>query len=227
MARGLEGERIGFNADISGLASAAHELKTPTALIRQLAIELREESENNIDIIDQIILLCERSIRLTSSLTKTVKLDASNCELEPVNPQQLCLEVASELEPMFDAHGRELDVVSRKNVPLVVANTELLRRILLNFGDNALHYSKSRVVFSIEKSLGCVNVCVRDQGPVLPSSNIKGRMSLTGRPQSSGIGLMISQKFASMMNSKIGFRRHRDGMTFYVSMVESSQLVLL
>lgn len=214
-----------------GIMGAAHELKAPTALMRQLALELRESLSDTQQrqLVDQLILTSERSLRLTSNLTKTARLEDGLFELEPINAQQICEEVVQELAPLYRAHGRTLDVQPRRNPPLVVANRELLRRVLLGFGDNALHYGseKTPVVLTVERAQRRVVVGVRDTGPILPHRGIPANPAITGRPASSGLGLMIAERFAAAMESHIGTHRHRDGMTFYINMMASEQLALL
>lgn len=214
-----------------GVVTAAHELKAPVALMRQLALELRDrvQSPADMQLLDQLILTSERSLRLTSNLTKTARLTDGLFELEPLNPQQLCEEVAHELTPLYRAHDRRIDVRTRRHAPLVVANRDLLRRVLLNFGDNALRYgsSESSVSLSVTQSRGAVQVGVRDQGPILPSRSLTQGVTVTGRPDASGLGLLIAQRFAEMMHGSVGTRRHRNGMTFYVTMMPSEQLSLL
>lgn len=214
-----------------GMMSAAHELKAPTALMRQLALELRDSTadEAHRKLIDQLILTSERSLRLTSNLTKSARLDEGLFELEPLNAQQMCEEVAHELAPLYRAYGRRIDVRTRRKPPLVVANRELLRRVLLGFGDNALQYGtgEAPVVLTVERMHRRVTVGVRDTGPVLPHRSVPVASVVTGRPASSGLGLMIAERFAAAMQSHIGTRRHRDGMTFYINMMMSEQLALL
>lgn len=215
-----------------GVMTAAHELKAPTALMRQLALELREQctSTHELQLLDQIILTSERSLRLTSNLTKTARLEDGLFALEPVNAQQICEEVAHELAPLYRAHDRQLVVKTRRSAPLVVANRELLRRVLMNFGDNALHYSgsQSHVVLGVDKQGDRVQIGLRDKGPVSPHRyGTTHASTMTGRPASSGLGLLIAEKFAAAMQSSIGSRRHRDGMTFFIDMHASEQLSLL
>lgn len=214
-----------------GVVGAAHELKAPTALIRQLALELRNSCENETDrlLVDQIVLTAERSLRLTSNLTKTARLDDALFELEPVNALQLCEEVAHEMTPLYAAHGRQIEVRTRRSTPLVIANRELLRRVLLSFADNALHYggSTSPVRLGVERRASVAQIGVRDQGPLVTQKDTARSGVITGRPDSSGIGLMIAERFAEVMRSSIGTTRHQDGMTFYVTMPVSEQLSLL
>ena len=222
--------------------AAAHELKAPLALIRQLSLGIeqgRYSPEEEQRMIRQIILTSERGIRLTSDLTRTARLEDSLFELEPINARQLCEEVAHELSPLYSARGRELQVAAGRRQLLAVANRDLLRRILINFSDNALHYADSRIPVVLQaSSLGegeRVRVGVRDYGPAVPSDvwqRVKRQLgvapqTLQNRPASSGLGLYISSQFADAMQGSIGATRHRDGATFYVELHASRQLSLL
>jgi K+-sensing histidine kinase KdpD len=225
------------------LVTAAHELKAPLALIRQLSLTLEVgtsmDTQERGRILRQISLTSERALRLTTDLSRSSRLEGSFFEVEPLNPQQLCEEAAHELAPLYKAHGREIRVAAHNRSMLVVANRDLLRRIILNFGDNALHYAddsapvelQSRAFLSGKK----VRISVRDHGPAVPLdiwrrlSNDLGTNTqvLHARPQSSGLGLYVAAQFATAMQGTIGATRHRDGATFFVDMDASTQLSLL
>lgn len=227
---------------VPSVTTAAHELKAPLALMRQLALGLQAEHTSEAEkrrIIDQITLTSERALRLTTDLTKASRLEGSLFELEPLNPVAICEDVAHELAPLYKAHGREIRVSSRTRPLLAVANRDLLRRIILNFGDNALHYSETDMPVELRALTYAhgtkVRIGVRDFGPAIPTNlwqRLEARLgggpqTLHARPGSSGLGLYISHQFAGAMNSKIGAIRHRDGVTFYVDLEASTQLGLL
>lgn len=220
--------------------AAAHELKSPLALIRQLSLSLEsgEYTAQDIETLARrITLTSERALRLTTNLTRTSRLEDSLFELEPLNPVTLCEEVVHELEPLYAAKGRTLRLAKRSRPLLALANRDLLRRILLNFADNALHYSEgdSAVVITAQAIEGNVRLGVRDYGPALPVNIWKSLESSLGmqaqplhsRPESSGLGIYIANQFASAMNGSVGATRHRDGATFYVDVSSSTQLRLL
>ena len=121
------------------LVTASHELKSPLALVRQLALSLEDnlDSADRAEIVRQILLTSERALRLTTDLSRSARLQDSLFELEPLNPQAICEEVAHEMTPLYKARGRVIRVVSRYRPRLAVANRELLRRIMLNFAENA------------------------------------------------------------------------------------------
>lgn len=231
MNKGLQ-ER-NYQSDLScfdrsfGVIAAAHELKSPVALIRQLALsaELAEDAAVRADMLQRITLVSERSLRLTENLTRAHAVTESLFATEPVNAQQLCEEVVHELAPLYRAYDRELVVQKRRRMPLVVANRDLLRRILLGFGDNALQYTSGRqVMFRLQQRDASVRIGLRDFGPVVTGEPSQQRIY---RPESSGIGLLIAEKFAQIMHGTMGVVRHRDGMTYYVEMSQSEQLRLL
>lgn len=227
---------------LPSLVAAAHELKSPLALVRQLSLMLEagdiSEPEQK-RMLQQISLTAERALRLTSDLTRSVRLDDALFHLEPINPQQLCDDIVHELRPLFAAHRREVRLAPRKHPLLLVANRDLLRRIIMNFSDNALHYAEPDSLVEIQiKTLQrgkMIRLGVRDFGPALSADmwkSLQKKLSLApqpihARPQSSGLGLYIASQFADAMNGEIGVTRHRDGATFYVDLHASSQLSLL
>lgn len=231
-----------LSGDLPFLVTAAHELKSPLSLVRQLALGLEA---GNIDaaeqdrMLRQIVLTSERALRLTTDLSRSSRLEDSIFDLEPINPQQLCEEVAHELAPLYAARGRQIQVASHQRSMLVVANYDLLRRIMLNFGDNALHYTDSSEPVQLRARVHDagkrIRLGVRDYGPAVPvdawrrlqDSLGTNTQVLHSRPQSSGLGLYVAGQFASAMHGRIGATRHRDGATFYVDIDASTQLSLL
>ena len=232
--------------EITPLTAAAHELKAPLALVRQLALQLTDDthtehltSSEKLKLLQHITLTTERALRLTSDLTKAARLESALFTVEPINPEQLCRDIVAELSPLFEAHGKNVTVTSRKHPLLLVANRDLLRRILLGFNDNALHYSQPGTAVHMQikafKRSGIVRIGVRDYGPALSNDmwrKLQKKLSVApqaihARPESSGLGLYIASQFAEVMNGRIGAVRHKDGATFYVELQASSQLSLL
>jgi len=239
-SEGLAGGDIVIH-EVSSLTAAAHELKSPLALVRQLALQLESSdvTDEQRRLVQQITLTSERALRLTSDLTRSARLDDALFELEPLNPEQLCKDIVAELTPLFEAHGRSLAVTHRTHPLLLVANRDLLRRIIMNFSDNALYYSQPGTAVHMQiqalKKSGTVRVGIRDYGPALSADMWRklqkklthSPQSVHARPQSSGLGLFIASQFAEAMQGTIGATRHRDGATFYVELQASRQLSLL
>lgn len=222
--------------------AAAHELKSPLALIRQLSLELESgecTTREAQEITRQITLTAERALRLTTGLTKTARLEDGLFTLEPINSVSLCEEVVEELTPLYRAKGRRIHMTKRSRPLLGLANKDLLRRVLLSFADNALHYSDSEAPVVVSASMrqqnGRIRLGVRDYGPAVSNqvwrrvTDSLGRQpqALHSRPESSGLGMYVAQQFAEVMSAQVGATRHRDGATFYIDINASTQLRLL
>lgn len=239
MSEGKKAHDLGGAADFAlpSLVAAAHELKAPLAVVRQLALAIQDEAAEPDDImkmVERITLTSERALRLTSDLTQGSRLQDALFELEPLDVLPLCRDVVDELSPLYRARGHELVMSrSRRGLPLAVGHRDLLRRILINFADNALHYATAdgrvELFATYRRKDDIIRLGVRDYGPGL-ESNIKffeRPAKLTYRPTSSGLGLYLAKQFAEAMNAEVGVTRHRDGASFYVDIAKSTQLRLL
>lgn len=229
-------------SDVPPLVAAAHELKSPLALMRQMALTLEagDCSAKEIETLaHRMTLTSERALRLTADLTRASRLEGSFFDVEPLNPVSLLEEVAHELAPLYQAKGRTLQVVGRRRSLLAVANHDLLRRVVMNFADNALHYSGegAPVQLSAKAFLNGegIRLSVRDYGPALSANVWKTideslgvrAQSLHARPESSGLGMYVAGQFARAMGARLGAVRHRDGATFYIDLNASTQMRLL
>lgn len=223
---------------LPSIAAAAHELKSPLATIRQLALAIQEGTASPEEIAimaERIGLTSERSLRLTADLTRGSRLQDSLFELEPLDVRPLCQDVLHELAPLYRAKGQRLVVRRRvRNLPLVVAHRDLLRRILINFADNALYYAAAdspvELFASYRRRRDVIRLGVRDYGPGVPAGLMKSLdepIKLAYRPSSSGLGLYLTKRFAEAMNAEVGVVQHRDGVSFYVELSRSTQLRLL
>ena len=231
-----------FEDGLSSVIAAAHELKSPLVLIRQLSLLLEGCDPSNLDrdrMLRQIVLTSEQALRLTSDLTKVARLSDAMFKVEPIDPKQLCERIVYDLKPLFSANNRKMILKSCKHPLLLVANRDLLRRIIMNFSDNAINYTGTDSVVEIQvKALNSgkvIRLGIRDYGPALSIDlwrSLRGKLAkssvpIDARPQSSGLGLYIASQFAEAMNGKIGAIRHRDGATFYIDLQASTQLNLL
>lgn len=236
-SRQQTGSLGGTVSNVPSFIAAAHELKAPLALMRQLSLHLESGEVNGKElqrIAEQITLTSERALRLTTDITKSARLEDGLFSLEPLNPFVLCQEVVNEIAPLYAAHGRSISLASHSRSLLGLANRDLLRRILLNFVDNALHYSEEgpvTITASLRDAGTRIRLGVRDYGPTLPAVVRKEvgqtATAVHSRPESSGLGVYIARQFADAMQARIGTTSHRDGATFYVDISTSTQLRLL
>lgn len=214
---------------------AAHELKAPLSLLRQLAfaIDLADETTRQ-RYQSQLINVSERALRQVNDLVKIARLEDGFFETEPVSVRGVCEAVLHELAPFFTLEGRSLSLDFRNKSRLAVANRDLLYSIVYNFCINAMHYSGRGSVSEVKVSEHCnhLRIAVRDYGPALPtkiwrelnSGRLDHPTEIAMRPGSSGLGLYIASQFAAHMRAQIGAIRHHDGVSFFVDLPISGQI---
>lgn len=229
--------------EIGGLPSvvvAAHELKAPLALIRQLTLTIDSLNENDSDQVrKQIVQTSDRALRLVNDLANVGNLSPTLFPLEPVNPLSVFQKIALEMKPMMDLYGRQIVWPKVPRVgggKLILANRILLERILMNFLNNALKYTErdTKIAVKMTQHHDILRMSVRDFGPMMSLreyhqllDEMETRKTMRTRPESSGLGVYVASQFARAMNGQIGLIRHRDGLTFYVDLPTSHQMSLL
>lgn len=225
-----------MDKEVDGILLAAHELKAPLAVIRQLAFAFSDMDAKNEHIRAEVISVSERAIKQVNDLAKIRRLEDGLFAMEPIAVREVCDAVSSELEYLFHYNRRDLCIKYRNKSKLVVANRDLLYSVVYNFLLNAMHYSgdETRAEMIVSDAKDKIKITVRDYGPALPMDVwreikrgwVNKPTSIAMRPGSSGLGLYIASKFSKYMNAKIGAIRHRDGTSFYVELMISNQVSL-
>lgn len=226
----------GMDVEVDGILVAAHELKAPLAVIRQLALSFDQMNDKDEHIRDEMVSVSERAIKQVNDLIKLKRLEDGMFEMEPVAIRSVCDEVTRELNYLFKFNKRDLYVKYSSRTALVVANRELLHSVIYNFLLNAMHYSgeETRSELRVRDYRDKVRVSVRDYGPSLPVEVwremqrgwVEKPTSISMRPGSSGLGLFIASRFSRYMHADVGAVRHRDGTSFYVELNKSKQASL-
>ena len=225
-----------MDKEVDGILLAAHELKAPLAVLRQLALAFDEMDTRGEHIRAEMVSVSERAIKQVNDLTKVRRLNDGLFVMEPVAVREVCDAVSRELEYLFRYNQRNLFIKYTNKMRLVVANRDLLYSVIYNFLLNAMHYSSSetRAELTVRDVRGKVKVEIRDYGPALPMDVwkemkrgwIEKPTSIAMRPGSSGLGLYIASCFSKYMNAEVGAVRHRDGTSFYVDLPASMQASL-
>lgn len=225
-----------MDVEVDSILLAAHELKAPLAVLRQLALSFDGMDTANERIRSEMVSVSERAIRQVNDLTRIKRLDERLFDMEPVAVRAVCDDVVKELMYLFRFNQRDLYIKYSNRANLVIANRELLRSVVYNFLLNAMHYSgvETRSELVVKDKKDKVRIVIRDYGPALPRDVwkemkrgwIKKPTSIAMRPGSSGLGLFIASKFSRYMNANVGAVRHRDGTSFFVELPVSKQVSL-
>lgn len=160
----------GFSAQKQFTGNAAHELRTPLALMQaQVELFCAEHPEADADTASLLGLLQEQTERMTR-MTKTL-LEMSELRNVPCNDAielaPMIEEVIADLTPLAEQKG--IALASEGNAQTIGSDT-LLYRLVFNLVENAIRYSRpgSTVNVSICDNNSRVFLRVEDQGPGIP-----------------------------------------------------------
>lgn len=227
-----------MSLEVNSTLIAAHELKAPLCVIRQLtfALELARDDAERLKIEQSLRRATDAALKKVTDLTRVARLEDGLFTSEPVSVRGLCDAVLREVSPLFRSENCILEARYSNKARLVSANHDLLHSVIYNFCVNALHYSQSGHAshLTVSDRQGSVRIAVRDYGPALPTSiwrelrsgAISRPTNIAMRPGGSGLGLYISSQFAAHMRAKLGAVRHRDGTSFFIDLLPSQQLSL-
>ena len=135
-----EEQRLSFAAD------AAHELRTPLAVLRA-HIESLDRNDTTIqlrDDVDQITRTVEQVLAKSRIEAIEVKPD------ETVDLAKLSQDLAAYIAPLVIKEGRTIEVIGAELPALINANAFAVEQALRNLVENAIKYSSRGTVITIE-----------------------------------------------------------------------------
>ncbi|GIL41820.1 sensor histidine kinase [Roseiterribacter gracilis] len=197
-------ERVdgGFRNQRRFIANAAHELRTPIAVLRarldqiaqpRLAAELKQDLRRMTILVDQLLSLA--------------RLQTQQKPLERLELVALARNVVAELAPLALARGSQISLEAGDAPVFVAGSEDGLAAALRNVVDNALRHAGSggSVEVAVNPS-GCIDV--RDTGPGVSDAD-RARIfepferGLAPVGTGSGLGLAIAREVLALHDGKI------------------------
>jgi len=202
------------------LAAAAHELRTPLAVLQTSLAVTRQAPELPASLrppLDAQVQELERLGRLVEDflLVSRLRSDALPLTRRPVALDGLVLVAADQLLPRFRAAGRQLHLAVDESVAdyTVAADADKLTTVVLNLLDNALRHAQPggavRVAVGQEAASGLLYAEVSN--PVRTSLGDLTRLT-TAHYQAevlssgAGLGLWISNRIAELHGAPLALR---------------------
>jgi two-component system, OmpR family, sensor histidine kinase QseC len=195
------------------LASAAHELKTPLALIRaQIEVGVDESSR------DDLLQDVARMGRQVQQLLHLAEASESqNYTFTAVDPQSVAREVVSYIERLANQHGVTLNVVVEAGSTMLRADHGALFTLLKNLLENAIQHSRAGGVVQLLTQSNCISVTDEGAGVSpedLPRLFTRFWRGLHRRDLGAGLGLSICREIATVHGWDLQARRGERGMIF-------------
>jgi len=215
----------GFKAQREFTADAAHELRTPLAILRtnvdliadqEVAKALRQDIDMMSRLVDQLLNFAELE-------TLVIRSD------EIADLHAVCAEVASYMAPLAAKQGKGLAVPDCPTRVLIHGNAEVLGQAVRNLVENALAHTPSGTAVEIEVTTEPA-IYVRDEGTGVSDTErelIFRRFWRRDRRRrgSSGLGLSIVSRIAEAHGGVVSVSNRRSGGAEFVIRFDPSSAV--
>jgi signal transduction histidine kinase len=185
--RALDRMGVAMRSQRLFIADAAHELRTPVAVLKAHAAVL-PPFEGSDALMDEICAL----ERLANQLLDSARLDGLSVEPQEASDlNQLASDVASQLGPFAIAYGRSIEVLSAQGPVIINGKYDFLKMAVRNLVENAIKHTPAGTTVSIQVAApGWLTVT--DRGPGIQGAdrqNIFKRFWQGGRDRAGGAGL--------------------------------------
>ncbi|MEO6508586.1 MAG: HAMP domain-containing sensor histidine kinase [Patescibacteria group bacterium] len=201
---------------------ASHELRTPmTAVKSYLWMALNgkggELNEKQKYYLDRAYMSTDRLIKLVNDMLNVSRIEAGRVSLsvDKVDLNTLSEEVIAEVKPRADELGLTIKLVKVSDLPPVIADSDKIKEVLINFIGNSLKFTLSGGVIEINfvKKEDMIITNVIDNGKGIMKEYqaklfekfgiIKGSYTTTSTSQGTGLGLYICKSIIKMHKGEI------------------------
>jgi signal transduction histidine kinase len=198
------------------LASTAHELKTPLALIRG-QIELGVDETNHHELLQDVSRM-GRQVQQLLHLAEAS--EPQNYAFTTVDVESVVFEVVDYIERLADQQGVSLQVVVEPGSKLLRADRGALFTLLKNLLENAIQHSPTGGVVHLRARSNLISV--QDEGSGvspedLPKLFTRFWRGAHRRDLGAGLGLSICREIATVHGWDLQARHGEPGMIFDLS----------
>ncbi len=195
------------------IADAAHELRTPLAVLR-IHAQNAQQTEVEADraaALEQLVAGVDRTTRVVTQLLTLARLEpsAQQLRLAPLDLHALACETLAELTPLALARGQELTLEADAAADLhLTGDAASLSTLLQNLVGNALQYTPpdGQIQVRLQASADQLLLEVADSGPGVPAelrAQLFQRFFRPGGGQGAGLGLSIVARIAELHGATV------------------------
>jgi signal transduction histidine kinase len=206
----LERLAEGFRQQRQFTADAAHELRTPLAVLRANLDRFAGQ-----EWLPGVLVDVDRMGRLVQQLLDSSRLERAATAAQPVDLREMALEVSSALAPAAMAQGREIELRD-SGANRVEGDPDALYAAIRNLVENAIEHTPAGTTVVVDvRRPGTVQV--RDHGPGIPEADRADIFRRFWRPAhrrgkpGAGLGLSIVAEVARRHGGTVDFAPVPDG----------------
>lgn len=195
-------------------ADAAHELRTPLAVLRvhaQNAANARDDAART-QSLNQLVRAVDRATHLVEQLLTLARLEPGSVEpaRRSIDLTRLLRDEVAQLVPLALRKQQELSLDGAGQAAWIGADEVALSVLVRNLIDNAIRYSPigGEIGVSLSGEDGRVILQVRDNGPGVPAE-LRERIferfyqQAPGKGQGAGLGLSIVSRIAELYGAEL------------------------
>ncbi|HEY8291209.1 MAG TPA: HAMP domain-containing sensor histidine kinase [Thermomicrobiales bacterium] len=198
------------------VANAAHELRTPLAVIQattELALMRERSAREYRDALEAIGTSVAETSTMIADLLTLARIDAGRQPVvrSQVNVGALVTTIAEEAMHAFPDHPISTDIDGEATIE---GETPLVQRLLANLVENACHYTPpgTPVAITVRPEREWLAIRVRDEGPGIAPAEIehlferfyRGASGIESGHHGAGLGLSLVQQIAEAHGGRVG-----------------------
>ncbi len=179
------------------VSSIYHDLRSPLANVvsgldmLQTMPQIRADSTLD-TIVDIAMRSTDRIQRLTQSLLDTTRLEAGQKigDALPTSVAELVNETVDVVAPHAESKQHELSVSISENVPNIMVDPDMMKRVLINLTENAIKYTPpgGKITIGAKRKSTEVHIWVEDTGRGIPPEDQHSVFEKFTRVRSGGTG---------------------------------------
>ena len=199
--------------------TASHELRSPLTSVQGFAELLMLERDSltpkQVETVEIILDNCRHLVRLLNDLLDLARSDAGRLGItpQPTAVAPLVEDAVRTMRAQTEADGQTLAGRIEPGLPLIYAEADRIRQILVNLLTNAHDYSPEGASIEVTaRVVGAeVEIAVSDNGPGIPENQldhiferfVRGDAGLTQRVGGTGLGLAIAKSLVELHGGTI------------------------
>lgn len=201
------------------ISMAAHELRTPLAIIRgyvDLLRDIKNLSEEDMERLRRIDISAQGLNTLIGDILDVARLEQGRMKFDfaEIDPAAAVAALTESFQAVAQGKGLALSYVGVPNIPKISADPERLRQVLTNIVGNAVKYTPTggvTVTVSFDEVKKEVHIRVSDTGLGISAEDQKRlfekffrvKSAETGSIQGTGLGLWITREIVLSMKGDV------------------------